>query len=73
MLYSIQWFLLFATIPLLVVTLAQVLGASAEVATLLSFPMALLLFLAFILSFYGSVQSLLPESDPLKPPQQAVS
>jgi hypothetical protein len=53
--------------------LAQVLGASAEVATLLSFPMALLLFLAFILSFYGSVQSLLPESDALTAPQQLVS
>ncbi|SCC93279.1 conserved membrane hypothetical protein [Thiomonas sp. X19] len=64
MLYSMQWFLLFATIPLLVVTLAQVVGASAEVATLLSFPVALMLFLAFILSFYGSVQSLLPDSEP---------
>ncbi len=63
MLYAMQWFLLFATVPLLVVTLAQVMGASAEAATLLSFPMALMLFLAFILSFYGSVQSLLPDSE----------
>ena len=64
MLYSIQWFLLFSAVPIIIVLLAQLAGASAEAATLLSLPVALFLFLAFILSFYASVRSLIPGPGP---------
>ena len=64
MLYSIQWFLLFSAVPIIIVLLAQLAGASAETATLLSLPVALFLFLAFILSFYASVRSLIPDPGP---------
>ena len=63
-LYTVQWFLLFSTVPIVIVLLAQLAGASAEAATLLSLPVALFLFLAFILSFYASVRSLIPDAGP---------
>ncbi len=62
-LYLIQWFLLFATVPLLVSTLARAMSANVETAMFLSLPVALLMFLAFIMSFYASALSLLPERE----------
>lgn len=60
-LYVLQWFLLFATLPLLVAALARVINADADTVLMLIFPMALFILLAFIMSFYASARSLLPE------------
>ena len=60
--YATQWFALFIGAPLLLGLLATAVGANSTVLTLLGVPAAIAMMLAFILSFYASARSLLPES-----------
>lgn len=57
-LYLLQWLLLFFTLPTLVLLLARALGASETLAASLSLPVAIALFLAYILSFHASYRAL---------------
>jgi hypothetical protein len=59
--YATQWFALFVGVPLLLGLLATAAGASGAVSTLIGLPAAIVLMLAFILSFYASARSLLPQ------------
>lgn len=72
-LYLLQWFLLFTTAPLLVALLAQAMHASQEAALLLSMPVTLFIFLAYVMSFYASARSLLPHDDAAATPPEAPS
>ena len=60
--YATQWFALFIGVPLLLGLLATAAGAGGIASTLIGLPAAIVLMLAFILSFYASARSLLPES-----------
>lgn len=64
-LYALQWLLLFLTLPTLVLLAASLLGASETLAATISFPVALAIFLAYILSFQATYESL------VEPPAQS--
>ena len=57
-LYAVQWLLLFLSLPTLIALVASLLGASETLAATLSMPVVIALFLAYILSFYASYESL---------------
>ncbi len=57
-LYAVQWLLLFLSLPTLIVLIASLLGASEALAAMLSMPVVIAIFLAYILSFYASYESL---------------
>jgi hypothetical protein len=59
--YAAQWLLLFLSLPTLIVLIASLLGASETLAAALSMPVAIAIFLAYILSFYGTYESLVGE------------
>ena len=59
--YATQWFALFIGIPLLLELLATAAGAGEAVSTLIGLPAAIVLMLAFVLSFYARARSLLPQ------------
>ncbi len=59
--YATQWFALFVGVPLLLGLLATEAGASDPESTLIGLLAASVLMPAFILSFYASARSLLPQ------------
>ena len=61
--YAVQWLLLFLSLPTLIVLIASLLGASETLAATLSMPVVIALFLAYILSFYASYESLIGSGD----------
>lgn len=61
-LYTLQWLLLFFSLPTLVLLAATLLGASETLAAALSFPVALAIFLAYILSFHATYESLVEQA-----------
>lgn len=61
-LYAVQWLLLFLSLPTLIMLVASLLGASETLAAMLSMPVAIAIFLAYILSFYSSYESLVGET-----------
>ncbi|MGC9162502.1 MAG: BPSS1780 family membrane protein [Thiomonas sp.] len=60
--YALQWLLLFLSLPTLIALVASLLGASQALAATLSMPVVIAIFLAYILSFYGTYESLVGES-----------
>ncbi len=63
-LYTLQWLVLFLTLPTLVLAGASLLGASETVAAAVSLPVALAIFLAYILSFQATYESLVEPPTP---------
>ncbi len=59
--YAAQWLLLFLSLPTLIVLIASLLGASETLAATFSMPVVIAIFLAYILSFYGTYESLVGE------------
>lgn len=62
-LYLLQWMLLFLSLPTLVLVIARALGASEGAAAMFGLPVAVALFLAYILSFYATYATLVAPPD----------
>ncbi|WP_298294570.1 BPSS1780 family membrane protein [Thiomonas sp.] len=60
--YALQWLVLFLSVPTLIVLVASLLGAGDTLAAALSMPVIIALFLAYILSFYGTYESLVADT-----------
>lgn len=60
--YALQWLLLFLTLPTLIVLSATSFGASDALAAAIGMPVVIAIFLAYVLSFHATYESLVDES-----------